>query len=797
MELCKNNMPDIRDIVPTVKENITNYSLASFTRMISNSKDEMQPIHRRIFYTCYLYNSNSLIKVSKLTGLVLGFHPHGDASVEKAIVRMAKVWINNHCLLEGQGNFGSIISLNDEAAGRYISVKVSDFGRDCIIDMMDDHCLDMVDSDADWGEKEPEYLPTKLPIGLINGIGGIAEAFTSDIPCHNLGEIVDRIIMYIKNPNISPEKLAEGLYPDYIVGGTIINGNSFTHSYSDRQSDTIVVRGDVEIHSSENMIRIISLPKDVDWDSFKDAIKTIQNDKDNSGNPKNIVISSINSVKQHDNKREGTTEVRLYCRNGTNLVEVLEHLYKSTPLEKTFKINLTTYDGEKIKKATLKDMIEDWFKANLKIRRKRIIYQQNKLEIRNHILEGLLKIYPNMDEIINLIRYTKKQYKDEIIKQMESKFGLTPIQARGIYEMELGKLNSRNELELKDQIQRNQDNIDRLEIDLFRIPEIVMEDVLYMKKKYGRERRTKVIGEMKSREDVTISSGAVIASRNSIGIFDSNNLITSGGSKITNGFKGVKIDGKWIKEIISSHRIDDNITGIVCFHEKGIMSYTPLQRINCWLPIDIEKRGYIKSVLPVYKDIEGQIVGITSDGKLKRFVLDDLSGRDVTIGSVIESCCFVKKEDLEDDSILISNDNFEALRIKTTDIPEQGRNASGVGTGFESGIGLHLISSRGKQDTDFVLLMENKKIHSPCVFTIPIDDIKIVNRTNKPKYILQWENEYICNGLGTVNLSVDTIGLFISEDKTATLQVQGMKKLKFPRGSNSCRAFDFIGIKAN
>lgn len=792
MLLDENNIPVKEEVISRVKSDITHYGIATFNRFIPSSFDGLKPVARRILYICWEHRIDKLIKVSKLGGLVAGLHPHGDTSITDAIVKLAQDGVTaNHALLHPEGTFGYISDLSP-ASPRYISTKVSNFGHDVVISLMDKNSMEMIEAESDWGEKEPLFLPSKIPLGLINGGMGVAVSFTSNIPQHNLSEIADIVVRFIKNKDISAFELSRGLYPDYVVGGTIINGDDIPEHYYNvcDSGGSVRVRGDTEIDLANNRIIVRSMPLSFDFDSFINKVKSIINEKDSSGNPKNLVLASISYIGEARDNNNSDPYVYITCKGGTNLVEVLDNLYKHTNLEYSNKINLTFNYNGKIKKGTLKEVIKDWYEANSMIRRRKIIYNINNLENKVHVLEGLLKIYPNIDTVISMIR-NSSEAKDDVVLKLKRKFDLTLIQARGIYEMQIGSLTRRSKGELQKTIDKLKDAIKINTDNLMRIDDIMIEDVLEIKRKYGRPRRTKVISKLKEREDIVISNGAILASRNNIGIFDSSNIIS--GKKILNGFKGVKIDGKWVKEIINSHRIDDDISSVVTFYENGTVNIHNPSNINCWVNNKtVEESGFITAVCPVYKNIKGTILCISDDGNIKQFNPEDsITVRPSNSGMIVKNCIFVPDKN-KDDTVLFVNENGEYLHIKISDVPLLGKTAKGVMTSFNNGNIRMTIVDDSK--THIVVLMKNELLNTGFVYTIDKTEIKLMNRINKPKNLHQFK-DFKCTGISDVDLNIKAqIGLFISENSTMSLKITNLRRLKEPR-KISCIAFDFIPIE--
>ena len=797
MDIDKNNIPGIEETVDRVKHDIYSYGIATFDRQIPSAYDGFKPIARRILYVCWKYKVRSPMKVSKFGGLVAGYHPHGDASITNSVIAMAQKVKMNHPLLEGHGNFGTVGDMST-AAPRYITVNVSDFGYDAIVSLMDVKTMDMIESEADFGEKEPKCLPSKIPMMLVNGSSSITLSFTSNIPQHNLSDVVDATVKFIRNKNISPYELVNSdsytgkrWYPDYVCGGTIINGDEVPNHYLNKLdgSNVVKVRGDAEIDSINNRIIIRSMPHLFDLDSFTTRVKELMNEKDSNGNPKNLVLTGITGHGEF--KKEGCDPyVYLTCKSGTNLVEVLDNLYKNTNLEMSNKINLITSIEGKLKKCNLKDIISDWYEVNYDLRRRKIIYTISDLENKVHILEGVLKIYDHSDEAYAIIKKSTTN-KDEIIKKLRDRFGLSLLQARHVYEMQFGSLSRRSKDDLATSVKKMHLEIKSLSDDLMNIDQLMIRDALELKEKYGRPRRTQIMSKLKERKDVIISSGAILATRNSIGVFDADNIIS--GKKILNGFKGVKINNVWVKEMVNTHKIENNIQSIAVFYESGMANVVyPLNNINCWIPNQsVEENGYIKAVCPIYKG-NGTVLCITTDGQLKRFELDALTSRIVNITTPIENCIFIP-EGSEDKTVILVNQSGEYLNIKVSEVPTKGRTSQGVLSSFTSGKGVSMALSDGKS-SHYVILLENTKLNDGYVLTQQIDELKVMSRTNKLKKLYQFDN-FKCLGINIVDLTIkDQLGLFISENSTTSLKVTNLRNLNSPRKIN-IKAIDFIGIE--
>lgn len=788
MEMCKNNPIVEGSVVEKIKNDILLFGIALFNRQFPSAQDGMKPIFRRIIWSCYLHNCNKPTKLPKLSGYVSGFHPHGESSILDAIYNMAQDRITqNHALLVPIGQFGNTINLVG-AAARYVETKLSDFAHDVCISLIDEKCLVMIPGEIDFEDKEPEYLPTKIPMVLVNGIMGIAESFTSDIPPHNLKDISDIVIRYIKNKNISPSELSKGLYPDYCTGGIIINGDDIANNYTGGVAVAGKYRGNVTIDNVKNRIIIESLPNRYDSDGFQDGVKKLINEKDSSNNPKYTIF---NGLVTGEEVRNGKNTIYVQCKSGSNLLDILESLYKNTCLQVPIKYNFNTQYGDTIKRCSLKDIIQDWYKANYTYRRKKLTNDRNNLEINTHILEGIYSVYDHIDEIISIIRKFQGT-DDELVEKIRLKFKLSPVQARAICKMQLNSLSKRSKVDLLNKINKNRATIETIKVNITRIDDIMIEDIVALSKKYYYPRSTKIISRIEDKQEASISNGSILASRNSIGIFDIDNVIS--GKRIINGFKGVRIDGTWVKEIVNSHVISSDLAEVLVVYNNGYANTQPLpSSINCWMSnLNSESNGHIRCVIPVYKSKKGTVVCILDDGSLKRFSVDDIGVRVVNTSSIIKNCIHVP-EDKENSNLLLVNKNNEYMYIKIKDIPVKGRTSQGVQSGYSNGDGVSMTLC-DTDSTHCVVLLEDTKVHDGHAFTIPLDTLKTTNRTSKLKK-LHGFTEYVCNGVSVTNLSnKDSLGIFISDTATNSLKISNLKGLKLPRKVNS-RAINFQTIE--
>ena len=241
------------DMIDAARRNIFRYALETFTRAFPSAYDGLKPVHRRILHSMYENKYFNFTKVAAISGgVLLASHPHGSSSVEDALVRMGQPWVMNYPYIEGKGNFGTQDG-DGAAAARYIEAKLSQFARKVIFDDLDDVSVNYIDN-YNFTRKIPDYFPTRIPLVLVNGIDGLGEAFRVSIPPHNLNDIADICIKYIKNKNIANEDLVDGLFPDFPTGGEITNGEALVKFYKEGIPTSINIRGKANLDRDTNTI---------------------------------------------------------------------------------------------------------------------------------------------------------------------------------------------------------------------------------------------------------------------------------------------------------------------------------------------------------------------------------------------------------------------------------------------------------------------------------------------------------------------------------------------------------------
>ncbi|HOP65502.1 MAG TPA: DNA topoisomerase 4 subunit A, partial [Bacilli bacterium] len=475
------------NIVREVKESFIDYSMSVIvSRAIPDLRDGLKPVHRRILYTMYengLTPDKQYRKCAKTVGDVMGnYHPHGDSSIYDAMVRMAQDFSYRYVLVDGHGNFGNMDG-DGAAAMRYTEARLSKISGELLRDIN----KNTVDFGKNFDETtvEPVVLPSRFPNILVNGTMGIAVGMATNIPPHNLGEVIDGCVAYIDNPEITLTELMSYIKgPDFPTGALILGNSGIKKAYeTGRGSITIRCRARIEESENRSKIIISELPYGINTLELKTKIGELVRNK---------VIEGIADYHDATNLDTGVNII-ITIKKEANANVVLNNLYKHTQLQSNFGIILLMLDNGVPKTLGLKDIISKYIDYQKTIIIRRTKFDLEKAENRVHILEGLKIALDHIDEIIKLIKAANND--DEALKGLQNKYNLTEIQAQAILDMKLRRLTGlekeKVETELKDLLLL----IEKLTAILAseeKILSIIKEEMLEIKKKYADERRTEI-----------------------------------------------------------------------------------------------------------------------------------------------------------------------------------------------------------------------------------------------------------------------------------------------------------------
>ncbi|HKM30344.1 MAG TPA: DNA gyrase subunit A, partial [Bacilli bacterium] len=420
------------DLAKEMKTSFLSYAMSVIVaRALPDVRDGMKPVHRRILYAMEelgVASDKAYKKSARIVGDVMGkYHPHGDSAIYDSMVRMAQSFSYRYPLVDGQGNFGSIDG-DGAAAMRYTEARMSKIAMELLRDL-NKNTVDF-QNNYDGSEREPNVLPCRFPNILVNGATGIAVGMATNIPPHNLTEVVDGIFALIKNPDISIEGLMTHIKgPDFPTGGCIMGLSQVRKAYM-TGNGAITVRAKCEIKELDNgkkEIIITEIPYQVNKTKLMERIAIAVNSK---------IIEGITGL-QDESTRKGMRIV-LELRRDANANVVLNNLYKHTQLQSTFGINILALVKGQPKVLNLKEVLECYLEHQIEVVTRRTQYDLEKAEARAHILEGLLVALGNIDAVIQLIKRSKTT--EEAINGLMETFNLTEIQAKAILDMKLQRL---------------------------------------------------------------------------------------------------------------------------------------------------------------------------------------------------------------------------------------------------------------------------------------------------------------------------------------------------------------------
>ena len=478
---------EIKPVEHTMEDYFLKYSMSVIIdRALPDVRDGLKPVNRRILYAM---NKNGwkaphpTVKSARIVGEVMGkYHPHGDSSIYDAMVNLAQPWKMRYTLVEGQGNFGSADG-DEPAASRYTEARMDKVGAELLSDIEKD-TVDFRDN-FDGTEKEPVVLPAALPNILLNGQMGIAVGMATNIPPHNLGELVDATVALIDEPEISLEGLMKHVKgPDFPTGAEVYGGAPMKEAYATGKG-SVTIRGVASIEERKNgrySIVITEMPYGVSKEGLIGKVRDL------------AMAKKLDHIADARNESaRGKTRVVIELKKDAFPKKILNQLYKLTDLQTTFHYNvLALVDGIQPRVLGLKEILSEFVKHRQIVIRRRTEFDLKKAKERAHILEGLKIALDNIDEVIKVIRASY----DDADKQLMTRFGLSEIQANAILQMQLRRLQGLERDKIEEELKQLHELIKKLEAilaDEKEILRVVKEELLALKDKYGDERRSKII----------------------------------------------------------------------------------------------------------------------------------------------------------------------------------------------------------------------------------------------------------------------------------------------------------------
>ena len=681
-----------RPLTDEMKKSFISYAMSVIVqRALPDVRDGLKPVQRRIIHGMNelgCYSDKPYKKSARIVGEVMGkYHPHGDSSIYEALVRMAQDFSYRYMLVDGHGNFGSIDG-DGAAAQRYTEARMSKISMELVKDINKDTVNFVPNYDGE--ESEPEVLPSRFPNLLINGTTGIAVGMATNIPPHNLGEVIDAILAVSKNPNISIMELMDNYIkgPDFPTGAYILGKSAIKKAY-ETGNGLIVMRSKtdiIDIHAGKKAIVVTEIPYMVN------KARLIEKMADHV---KEKRIEGITEIRDESN-REGIRIV-IELRKDVQPEVILNQLFKLTALQTTFGVNSIALVNNEPKTLTLKEMITYYLQHQEEVIRRRTAYDLKKAEDRAHILDGLKRALDNIDAIIELIRSSRTT---EIIQQrLMDEFNMSDRQAKAIREMQLQRLagleREKIENELKQLLEVIADLKDILENEQ-RVLEIIETELLAIKDKFADKRRTEIIqGTFDLEDEDLIPVEDVIISLTTNGYVkrmpvDTYKTQNRGGR----GIKGMSTNEDDIVDSLISMSTHDDLlifTNLGKVYRMKGYNVPEFSRTAKGLPVvnllNLEKDECVKSMISIDKnkiqeDKDLFLFFVTLNGLVKKTALEEFKNIRTT-GKIAIS---LKEDDQlvsvkltsNEDQILIAASNGKLIRFHNSDVRPMGRTATGV-----------------------------------------------------------------------------------------------------------------------
>ena len=475
------------NIEDEMKSSYIDYSMSVIVaRALPDVRDGFKPVHRRILYGMAEIGNTSdkpYKKSARVVGDVLGkYHPHGDSSVYGALVRMAQPWAMRYCLVDGQGNYGSVDG-DGAAAMRYTECRLQKLGEDIMQDL-EKETVDM-QMNFDDSLEEPVVMPTRIPNLLVNGTSGIAVGMATNMPTHNLTEVIDACLAYVDNNDITVEGLMDYIKaPDFPTGGYIYGLDGVREAYQTGRGRVVIrAKADIESTSTHDKIIVTEIPYGVNKAELIKSIAALANEKKIEG------ISNAND----ESDREGMRIV-IDVKRDANANVILNKLYKMTQLQTSFSVNNVALVHGRPRLLNLKDLIQNFIEHRHEVVIRRTQYDLKKAKERAHILEGLIIASDNIDEVVHIIRAAATPA--DAIQNLMNRFELSDIQARAIVEMRLRQLTGLMQDQLHaeyEEIQRQIAYYEQILSDDELCKKIIKDELIEVKEKYGDERKSEIV----------------------------------------------------------------------------------------------------------------------------------------------------------------------------------------------------------------------------------------------------------------------------------------------------------------
>ena len=722
------------NIVGEMRKSFLDYSMSVIVaRALPDVRDGLKPVHRRILYTLYeegMTPDKKYQKSANAVGAVMGhYHPHGDSAIYESMVRMSQDFTYRHTLVDGHGNFGSIDG-DGAAASRYTEARLAKISMELLRDLNKD-TVDFSEN-YDGQRKEPVVLPSRFPNILVNGNMGIAVGMATNIPPHNLGEVIDGCVAYIDNPDITVTELMQYIKgPDFPTAGVILGNGGIKRAYESGRG-AITIRGMATVEETHNKHRIVitELPYQVNKKALIQRIGELVRDK---------VIDGISNLSD-ESALEGI-KIVIDVKKEANANVVLNNLYKHTQLQTSYGINfLMLVDGSP-RTLGLREIIEKYIDHQKHVIYRRCQFDLKRYKDRLHILDGLKIALDNIDRVIKIIRESADD--DEAKAGLMSNFALSEVQSQAILDMRLKRLTGLEKSKIEEEIAELEKLVKELEEILAseeKILEVIKTEMLEIKDKYADERRTHIdmtaIDYIEDESLIPVENVVItLTNKGYIKRLPADTYKTQNRGGM--GVKGMATNEEdFVEHLINATSHDyilmfTNMGKVYRIKGYEIPEYS---RQSKGLPIinllSLDKDEKVTSLLKISNDDEYKcLVFATKNGLIKRTDISEFdsirtNGKKFITLKDNDELVSVKKT-TGNDEILMASSNGRMVRFNESTVRIMGRSASGVrGINLDGGI---LVGMEIVEPNEYVLVITEKGYGKKT----PVDEYRITNRGGK------------------------------------------------------------------
>lgn len=758
-EEIKEQFPQ-REISQEMRTSFLDYAMSVIVaRALPDVRDGLKPVHRRILYGMNelgVTSDKPFKKSARIVGDVMGkYHPHGDSAIYESMVRMAQDFSYRYMLVDGHGNFGSVDG-DQAAAMRYTEARMSKIAHEMVRDMNKD-TVDFIPN-YDGEEREPEVLPARFPNLLVNGTTGIAVGMTTNIPTHNLSEVIGAIKILMQNADATTNELMEALPgPDFPTGGIVIGKSGIRKAYETGKG-TIIVRAKLDIEtlsSGKERIIVHEIPYMVNKAKLVERIAELARDKR---------VEGITAVRD-ESGREGMRVV-IECRKDASASVIVNNLYKYTQLQTNFGINMVAIVNGVPRTLSLKEILQNYLLHQEEVIRRRSIFEKNKAEARAHILEGLQIALDHIDEIVNILRTSRSG--DEAKARFIEDYKLSDKQSQAILDMRLVRLTGLEREKIDKEHAELMAQIDYLNqvlgSETMRY-QIIYDELIEIESKFGDDRRTELmVGEIHNidDEDLIEESNVIVTLTQNGYIKRIDDVEFRAQNRGGTGVKGMSMnDDDFVETMLSTSTHDSVLfftnTGRV-FHSKGY-EIPEFGRAAKGIPVvnllNLQQDETVQAMINVTPiedaEVKEHLLFVTKNGTVKRTNASDyfnIRNNGLIALKLAEGDELVKVVLTSgDDNIIIASQDGYAVSFQETNVRSMGRTATGV-RGIRLNDGDQVVGMSVLGPDDNVLVVTEKGYGKQT----PASEYGIKNRGGKGvKTINVTEKNGILVGLTTVS----------------------------------------------